>query len=228
MKKRKKSNIWMSISDLMAGVLGIFIIYFVIQSMNLQIGINQISKERTQYKEIVDRVIDTKIKVIDGIKKKLDVTIDEKTGAIKLNSAILFESDKSQLKPEGKRYLKKLLPKYFEILLADKNIRENLSGIIIEGHTDKQGSYLYNLNLSQRRAMSVAEYVFSPEFPKFKGKKYLQSYLTANGRSYSFYLGKAGTKINKKSRRVEIKFSLNDTEALEELNKLVEKNGKGE
>lgn len=229
MRRRKKNgNSWISISDLMSGVLAVFIIYFVIQSINLQLGIAKLDSERGDYKRVIDKIYSVKIDIIEKIRKNLDVEIDEKTGAIKLDSSILFDSDEYKIKPEGKEYLKKIIPEYLKILLGDKKIRKNLSGIIIEGHTDKQGSYLYNLNLSQRRANSVVQFIFSNEMPTFQEIKYLKKYITSNGRSYSFYLGKEGTWIDSKSRRVEIKFELNDSEVIEQLKELVEKNNGAE
>jgi chemotaxis protein MotB len=46
-------------------------------------------------------------------------------------------------------------------LLGDEQIKKNISRIVIEGHTDDEGSYLYNLELSQERAFNVAKYIYS-------------------------------------------------------------------
>ena len=54
-------------------------------------------------------------------------------------------------------YHQPVLPKYCSVLLRD-DYREYVSEIIIEGHTDTNGSYIYNLELSQQRTFSVAKY----------------------------------------------------------------------
>jgi outer membrane protein OmpA-like peptidoglycan-associated protein len=69
---------------------------------------------------------------------------------ITFDSGILFDVDKSDLRPEAKANLEdlaKILNKY-----EDTNI-------LIEGHTDSDGSESYNLALSERRARSVASYL---------------------------------------------------------------------
>ena len=53
--------------------------------------------------------------------------------------------------------INQFLPKYCSVLLRD-DYREYVSEIIIEGHTDTNGSYIYNLELSQQRTFSVAKY----------------------------------------------------------------------
>lgn len=69
---------------------------------------------------------------------------------VTFTSGILFDVNKSDLRPEAQRDLAELatiLNKYDE------------TNILVEGHTDSTGSADYNLDLSRRRAQSVANYV---------------------------------------------------------------------
>lgn len=65
-------------------------------------------------------------------------------------TAIYFDLDKSDLKPEARALLDAKLP----LLRANANVR-----IRIAGHTDDRGSDEYNLALSQRRAASAKRYL---------------------------------------------------------------------
>lgn len=125
-----------------------------------------------------------RIKVVEALKKKLGdkIEIDSKSGAIRLPSNILFDIGEYELKDEAKERLKNTLKPYFEIMLKDEEIRENIDKIVIEGHTDSTGSYMYNLHLSQQRALSVMEYIYSWDESE---NELLQKYLSANGRAYS-------------------------------------------
>jgi len=73
---------------------------------------------------------------------------------ITFDSGILFDVDKSALRPEARTNLTDLA----EILKKYDDTR-----ILIEGHTDSQGSEDHNLELSRRRAQSVANYLASLE-----------------------------------------------------------------
>lgn len=66
---------------------------------------------------------------------------------INLDSAILFDFDKSTLKLGTDAVLAEI-----KSSVLDKHPAAH---IVIEGHTDDRGSDLYNLNLSQRRAQAV-------------------------------------------------------------------------
>ncbi len=68
---------------------------------------------------------------------------------ISLKSSVLFDFDKSTLKPEAAEELHKAALKIKEFT----NVR-----IIIEGHTDNFGTDAYNLDLSVRRAAAVKDY----------------------------------------------------------------------
>ena len=224
MKKNRDEvqvSYWLSISDLMAAVLAIFILFFIGQVLSLTGEKQKIKTERDSFKVIIDELEGTKEDIIRLIQKKISINIDNKTGNIRLDSEILFETDKYDLKPEGKEFLKVFIPKYLNVLLGNMKIRKNLSQIIVEGHTDKQGTYLYNLKLSQNRALAVVNFIFSKEMPDFPERKILKNYITANGRSFVDFLGQPDQIKDKKSRRVEFKFILNESNTINRLKKAV-------
>jgi len=89
----------------------------------------------------------------DEMKEDIDGAKIERVGEgikITFDSGILFDVNKSDLKPVAKTNLENLasiLNKY-----EDTNI-------LIEGHTDNTGSDEYNMQLSERRSQAVANYL---------------------------------------------------------------------
>lgn len=70
---------------------------------------------------------------------------------ISLSGSVLFASAKSDLLPAAQMRLNEV---------ADALIKQDpLSKMVVEGHTDSQGSAGYNQDLSQRRAQSVRDYL---------------------------------------------------------------------
>jgi len=163
-----------------------------------------------------------KIKVIAALKKRLKekVEIDTNTGSLRLSSNILFDKGSAQLKESAKQELKKLFIDYIGALMSDKYIKDHLERIIIEGHTDSDGGYLLNLELSQKRAFAVMNYLLSLDFTK---KNKLTPLLVASGRSYLDTIkDKNGKEIKSASRRIEIKFKLKNDDAMSEINRILD------
>nr|WP_302419025.1 OmpA family protein [uncultured Romboutsia sp.] len=216
-KQDEETSYWLSFSDLMASVLIIFILLFVYNLVVYDESMNEREK-------MIQELTSTRMKIIAMLqeefdKEDIDIIIDPKTGAIQLNESILFDTGKSQLKDEGKVFAEKFIPIYVNILLGNAEIKSQLSQIIIEGHTDDVGGYLYNLKLSQERSLSVAQFLLNPEF-NYKYKDEMEKYLTINGRSYSEPILNSDDSINKDaSRRVEIKFRLKEEEVLLQIQK---------
>ena len=92
-------------------------------------------------------------KQAEEIERDLEGATVERVGEgikITFDSGILFDVDRAVLRPEAKTNLEKLaviLNKYEE------------TNILIEGHTDSTGPEEYNLDLSNKRAQSVAGYL---------------------------------------------------------------------
>ena len=174
--------------------------------------------------EKLDRIIGVRSELIEELSREfssssLQVSVDEQTGANSMDSSILFEYNADELKDTGKEFLSAFLPRYTNILLSDK-YAEYISEIIIEGHTDDSGTYLFNLDLSQRRAYSVAAYCLDPASGVLNESQIqtLQTVLSSSGRSFSSPILNDNGSINASaSRRVEILFRLKDEEMIREM-----------
>lgn len=186
---------------------------------------NQLMSEQ---QEKIDQIIGVKADLIDSLNKEfaanhINVEIDSQTGAIVLDSSVLFDLDEFVLTDLGQEALSQILPVYCRVLLS-KEYSEYVAEIIIDGYTDSQGDYLSNLTLSQSRAYAVAEYLLeiSGGFLDTDSAKTLQEKLTANGRSESNLIYTAdGREDSDASRRVEVKFRLKDEEMIQELSEII-------
>ncbi|MCI6376616.1 MAG: OmpA family protein [Clostridiales bacterium] len=147
----------------------------------------------------------------------LKASVDSNTGDIMLESAVFFDVAKSSIKESGRALLDEFIPVYLGVLLQPE-YQDYLGEIIIEGHTDTQGAYLVNLELSQQRALSVATYCLQMPGLSEKQLSKLRDILTAKGRSYSDPIYNSDGTINMDaSRRVEFKFRMKDSEMIDEI-----------
>ena len=183
----------------------------------------------TQQQARIDQIIGVKADLIASLNEEfktnqINVDIDYQTGAIVLDSSVLFELNESELTQEGQAILAQILPVYCKVLLSEE-YEPYLAEVIVDGYTDTQGDYITNLSLSQRRAYAVAEYLVYSEdsFLTAQESSILREKLTANGRSMSNpILDENGQVDMDASRRVEIKFRLKDEEMMSELQQIIQ------
>ena len=174
----------------------------------------------------IDDLIGMRTKIIQELSvtltgANLKATVDKQTGDIVLDSAVFFDTGKSGIKDSGQTLLNQFIPLYLSVLLRPE-YEDYLGEIVIEGHTDTQGEYLMNLELSQQRALSVAKYCLQMPGLSEEQREYLRNILTAKGKSYSDPVLNADGSVNmEQSRRVEFKFRLKDAEMINEMNKIL-------
>ncbi len=162
-----------------------------------------------------------RIKVVSKLKETLgtSIQIDPKSGAIRFSSNILFNQGEYTLKAGAKKELSLILKKYIHTLLFDENIRDYIDTITIEGYTDTDGSYLYNLALSQKRALEVMKFLYAGDS---QNRELYSRYLSASGRSYADLIhGDTGKEDKDASRRIEIKFRIKNEKSIKELEKFL-------
>jgi chemotaxis protein MotB len=149
----------------------------------------------------------------------LSISIDQQTGAITMDSSVMFDYNSDELSADGQATLSTFLPEYFAVVLSDEYI-DYVSEIIIEGHTDTVGTYTYNLELSQARAEAVAAYCLGDDQNLFSQDMLdqIRSLVSVGGRSWSVPIyNDDGTVDADASRRVEIQFRLSDEEMITQL-----------
>jgi len=201
---------WVTMSDLMLGLAIIFITLFVLAMT----GFNQKSVQQQRIKMEVAKKIEGELQ-----KQKINAKIDRMTGDLKIPSSALFEVNSYVLKPEGKLFLDKLTPIYVNTIFSSQKLVDNIDSIIIQGHTDSQAfagltnindQFIYNMDLSTKRANSVAAYMLEGKY----NKKYNEGFrhmITVEGRSFNDLIyDDKGNEDMAKSRRVEIKLKVAD------------------
>lgn len=237
----------MSYSDLMAGLLLMIILLLVLLIANYRTEVIareqqlESKEELLQEKEELLRETEDKYREVQtyleervGIRRHiiedliaafsesdLELEIDPDTGAIRIPGAVLFAFNEHSLTQAGMDYLEEFVPAYAAVLLNPAH-KEHLEQIIVEGHTDSSGGYLYNLRLSQRRALAAVEYILGGDSHAPDHPPALTEFITANGRSFSSPILKEDGSVDApRSRRVEFKFRLKDDVFLEEMTEVL-------
>ncbi|MCR5773885.1 MAG: OmpA family protein [Lachnospiraceae bacterium] len=189
----------------------------------------------SEQQQKLDDIIGVRADLVEDLRNEFDdsdlkVSVDEMTGGITFDASILFDYNKATLKPSGKKFLADFLPRYADILLSPK-YKNNISEILVEGHTDTEGDYIFNLELSQKRALAVAEYCLSDDSNILSDSqlKDMRSLISATGRSYSKPVYDQNGEVDMEaSRRVEFLFQLKDEEMVREMiDILSEESGSG-
>jgi len=190
-----------------------------------------LDNKQTKYDELLAKLQaqKAKIKSLTGIKVKViaelksalgnKINIDKNSGSLRLSSNILFDKGSAILKDGAKTELKSSFIEYVNTLISNSNISEHIDKIIIEGHTDSDGGYLYNLGLSQKRAYAVMNYLLTLDYIK---KHNIQTKLVASGRSYLDPIKVDGIEDKDASRRIEIKFRLKNEDAMYEIERILD------
>ncbi|WP_280772061.1 OmpA family protein [Salipaludibacillus daqingensis] len=219
--EQEEGHFWPSFTDLLTVILLCFVLIFIIMMVIKSYQIEEM--ERT-----IDQIMGVRVNLIEDLNDEfrestVGVNVDEDTGALIFNTDILYEFDEADLKEEGFEFLDEFVPTYLEVLL-EGGYEEYISEIIIEGHADRTGGYLYNLELSQQRAYSVADHILSEKFPEKAVQEPLKEKLTVNGKSFTDgRKNDEGEYSDEDSRRVEFKFRLKDEEILEQTRELLGK-----
>ncbi|AKJ35813.1 MULTISPECIES: OmpA/MotB family protein [Aeromonas] len=199
---------WLTVSDLMAGLMMVFLFIAIVFMMNTQ-------KENDKIKDVAVAYQQNQVAIYEALQtefkddlNKWGATIDKETLAFSFQSPdVLFANNETTLSEAYKNILNDFFPRYIDVL---RPYRESLNEIRIEGHTSSAGlrgateaqAYFYNMRLSQGRTRAVLEYAYAL-MPNESA--WIKANIAAVGFSSSRLIMKDGMEDAAQSRRVSFR-----------------------
>jgi chemotaxis protein MotB len=227
-------DFWISYSDLMAGLLLVFIFVTTVMTLNLSRQHDEVKKAHERLNAIIERNTkslaewDRAIKQLcsDPELKERKARPDCETGAIELAEGAFFPFNSADLSEEGRRNLASAVPIIVRRLEQFPLLWEKLETISVIGHTDTTGSYEYNLRLSQDRARQVVEFLTGSEEVEESARGTLRRLLVAGGaassRPHPECTDPNSADCQSRARRVELRLDLDDNQMRKELNGILQ------
>ena len=213
----KKSNeqqdnniFWVTMTDLMTALVLVFMILFFYTYMTSFYEKIEQTAEQQKASEALEETLK---------EQEIDATIDATSGVVKISDLELFDLNSYELSEKGKKYLAKFAPAYLDSLFTNEYLNEHIDKIIIQGHTDSQTykgqfsddeQYMKNMELSLKRAYTVAQYMTNTPYNKVNGNR-LRKMIIVEGASFSNPVLTGGKEDYAKSRRVELKIVMKET-----------------
>jgi outer membrane protein OmpA-like peptidoglycan-associated protein len=205
------SNQWISISDMMSGLMLVFLFISVAYMI-------EVEQEKEKMKSIAIAYNQGKKELNSALKEEFAKDLAEWNAEILDNNTIrfkspdiLFETGKSDIKDKFKYILDDFFPRYINIL-TNKKFRLDIDEIRIEGHTssdwgtatNRSDRYIHNAKLSQDRAFQVLNYCINVDKVQ-KELDWLIKLFRANGVSFANPIIVDGVENAELSRRVEFR-----------------------
>ena len=215
---------WLSISDLMAGLMVVFLFVAII-------FIKDVTLQNKKIEEIVVTWKDGESQLLAALEKEFEedlprwqAELERETLTIRFKAPeVLFERGRDIIKPKFKIILDDFFPRYINVLQKFSGFLEEIR---IEGHTSSEfinsesakDAYFKNMALSQSRTRAVLKYCLSTDYGG--DRNWIRNLLTANGLSSSkLVLDEDGTENASASRRVEFRVR---TKARDEIVKIIQ------
>lgn len=205
---------WLSVSDLMAGLMMVFLFIAIALMRNAFIERDQIKQVAVAYQENQVAIYQALHKefVKDLTKWNAEITEDTLTFTFK-SPDVLFKTGETELSLEYQELLYDFFPRYIAVLTPFK---ESINEVRIEGHTSsawnhatETNAYFYNMNLSQGRTRSVLEYIYGLESSE-QYRPWIKARIAAVGLSSSRLIyNNEGLEDKAKSRRVSFRVITN-------------------
>ena len=157
---------WLSVSDLMSGLMIVFLFVAITYMRNIQ-------QENTKMREVAIAYQENQVGIYDALMKefkndlsKWNAKIDRETLSFEFNSPdVLFDNGETSIKDNFKLILDDFFPRYINQL---KPFKSSINEIRLEGHTssswgnntNETEAYFNNMALSQGRTRSVLQYIY--------------------------------------------------------------------
>lgn len=198
-KDEAEKPFWISFSDMMTALMVLFLVVMAVALLSIPKKVLETEDGSRQHQKKIAEILE---KLEQAAKRHQGVIVDKERGVINFGSRAQFEFGQWQLYPTQEVVLREFVP---EILtLANDEIGKSvLKRVVVEGYTDRKGTYLANLNLSLLRSQRVLCALFASS-----GENVLSDAQTEGVRRLFFVGGYSFNAVkgsDEESRRVEMR-----------------------
>jgi len=226
-RRRDTEDHWVSITDMMSGLMIIFMFIAVAYMIHVSAARDNIRRIAITYERLQrDLYAELHAEFSDSLASWRARINPERLSVEFYAPEILFLQNSSQVRPRFRAILSAFFPRFVGIVTSPK-YRDDIAEIRIEGHTSSEWNnrdtgevaYFRNMELSQDRTRSVLRFVMG--IPGVLPQRaWLRSRLTANGLSSSRpVLDPEGRENVEACRRVEFRIK---TEAEKRIVRIVD------
>lgn len=213
----------LSTGDMMSALMFIFVLLLSALMLNERQQMDEEKKLTDEYYRIKEQLRKDLLKEFEKDLPEWNAVFDTTKMSIRFQEpTMLFDFKSSKLKPKFSEILNDFFPRYLDVITDDR-YKDNIEEIRIEGHTDSQGGYEYNMELSQDRTRAVLNHCLGiiPARMVLQDttlEQWTKARIMANGLSYShLILNPDGSENPELSRRVEFRIRTNAEKQLEKI-----------
>jgi outer membrane protein OmpA-like peptidoglycan-associated protein len=190
---------WISFADLMTALMVLFLVVMGVALLAVTKNVTDIQRKEDAHRKDIQLVLD---RVEQAAKRYDGVKIDRERHVIDFGDRAQFALSRYNLTTDQEVVLRQFVP---EILaLANEELGKRiLKQVVVEGYTDKTGTYLSNLNLSLQRSQRVLCSMFASTGNSLltePQKEDVRSLFLVGGYSFN-----AAKNTDEESRRVEMR-----------------------
>lgn len=190
---------WISFSDLMSALMVLFLVVMCVAILAVTKNVSERDKKAEQHRKDVELILE---RFSQAAKNHPGIKVDKDRRVIDFGDRARFAFAKSTLSSDQEGVLRQFVPEI--INLANDGLGKRvLKRIVVEGYTDKTGSYLANLNLSLQRSQRVLCAMFATTGQNLLTTEQMESVRTlflVGGYSFN-----AAKDTDDESRRVEMR-----------------------
>lgn len=190
---------WISFADLMTALMVLFLVVMGVALLAVTKTVSDQERQQEAYRQDVMSVMQRFVELAsayDGIK------VDVQRRVIDFGDRARFAFARSTLTQEQQGLLRQFVPEILALANGDLG-RKVLKRIVVEGYTDRTGSYLSNLNLSLQRSQRVLCAMFATSGQNLlseEQKDQVRDLFLVGGYSFN-----AAKNSDEESRRVEMR-----------------------
>lgn len=215
---------WMSVSDLMAGLMMVFLFISVALMRDAMVERDKIKEVAETYQQTQQAIYIALLTEFKADLKQWGAEIDRETLSLNFTAPdVLFANGKANLTDNFQEILDDFFPRYLDVLESYKPIIQEIK---IEGHTSSRWNhdssdyeaYFKNMRLSQSRTRAVLGYVMTLNSVRIEHYSWVKGNVAAVGYSSSKPTLKAnGGEDESRSRRVSFRVITNAEEQIRKI-----------